>query len=333
MTQSQTLKYGIILEISAVVLALGASSSLWGWYLLFMMHAAASASIAMFTYFVLPERLRKPRLVVLSFNFLLCLAFPLLGPATFIAIGLYLRKHPYAVKSEADYKNLAMPNFDVNLSKAAKQRVVGLAARALHTPTPTEKKLQAIMTLQETPSAASTQLLRTALRDNVDEIRLLAYAILDRQEKTLMKDIIRLQQRLEVEKDSLTRLQLLRQLGELHWELIYRNLVQGELAGFLLDRATEYVNEATKQQSNSIHLRLLRAKIMIRKGNQAQAKRDLLKAYKLGAAASQTFPYLAEIAFHERNFEEVRQWLGALGETSLSPHMQRLRQCWVLSHG
>jgi len=211
-----------------------------------------------------------------------------------------------------------------------------MAARALRTPMPTEKKLQALMSLQEQPSAASTRLLREALTDGEDEIRLLAYTIVDRQEKRLMNQIIRLQARLEealkTAPTGIMAMRLLHQLSELHWEMIHRHLAQGELSRFLLKRGLQHADHALALDPEAIPLRLLRARLRLRLGDRAAAREDLQTAHALGAAPSQTLPWLAELAFREGDFRQLRAWLAQLGDDALSPRLRRLRRMWVRGH-
>ncbi len=321
---------GLALPVGATRIAPGI------WMLIILCHALLSVLFALALRRTLPARFQQPRRAMTGFLFAMFLALPGVGPLILLLSGFYLRTRPARFERERDLAQIDLPLFDSNLRKSGGQRVVGMAARALRTPMPTEKKLQALMSLQEQPSAASTRLLREALTDGEDEIRLLAYTIVDRQEKRLMNQIIRLQARLEealkTAPTGIMAMRLLHQLSELHWEMIHRHLAQGELSRFLLKRGLQHADHALALDPEAIPLRLLRARLRLRLGDRAAAREDIQTAHALGAAPSQTLPWLAELAFREGDFRQLRAWLAQLGDDALSPRLRRLRRMWVRGH-
>mgnify|MGYP003379176219 CR=1 FL=1 len=107
--------------------------------------------------------------------------------------------------------------------------------------------MKALLALQHMP-ARSANILRDTLSDSSDDLRLLAYGMLDSREKQLTH---RIQNALQRHADLTTpeeRYLPARELAELYWELVYQNLVQGDMRQFALEQVQRYSNEALKHK-------------------------------------------------------------------------------------
>lgn len=323
---------GLLLQGLAWALAWPAPTAA-PWPVIVLTHAASCALLALGAVAQLPTRLQHARSAATGWFATVCLVLPGLGPLALL-LGLWRLRQPDAVTAEpVPPVSLGLPAFDGNLGHATDLRLVGMARRALRSPMPAGRRLQALMSLQSLPSAAATALLREALRDADDEVRLVAYTLMDRQEKALMGHIQTLQARLEATTGTAPRQPLLRQLIELHLELLHRHLVQGDWRQRLTRRALDLCTQALQHDPRSASLHLLQARLQTLNSEPDAARQGLERALQLGAAPSRTLPYLAEQAYQAGQPALVRHWLAQLDPAALSPNMQRLRAFWMNAHG
>ena len=104
--------------------------------------------------------------------------------------------------------------------------------------------MQSLLTLQAVPNRVANPILEELLGDTTEDVRLVAFGMLDAAEKKIAKEI-----RFETERQSqdLTREQrydALQRLAELNWELVYACLIQGELRLHILQQARTHLEAA-----------------------------------------------------------------------------------------
>jgi polysaccharide biosynthesis protein PelE len=184
-----------------------------------------------------------------------------------------------------------------------------------------ELRLHVVLACRELPGQAAVPLLSLALRDPVDDVRLLAYAVLDGRERALQADIQALGSQAAPPHGR---------LAQLHWELAYQGLVQGELLAFALERALHHVRRALAERPVNAGLALLMGRILLRLGRLEEAAGALGRAGEQGMPAVVVAPYQAEIAFFERRRAEVQRVLGPLaGAVRFRPRLRSVLDTWV----
>jgi hypothetical protein len=82
--------------------------------------------------------------------------------------------------------------------------------------TPVDKRLNALVAIQSTPTRASGASLRSLLGDPADDVRLLAYGILDGKEKKITQRIVDMRNHLKTVSDPETLGILHQQVAELY---------------------------------------------------------------------------------------------------------------------
>jgi hypothetical protein len=177
-------------------------------------------------------------------------------------------------------------------------------------------------------------LLRVALSDAHEDVRLLAYAILERREKDLrrriemaLSDLEALQAPGETEA-ALPRAAALRALAELHWELVHGGFVGGELEGPTLEASLRHGHASLLLVADG-SLALLLARIRLRQGHANAALRYLRAANSLGVANAALAPLYAEVAFLMRRFERIAPLLAQAGEAPLArPRLAAVAAFW-----
>jgi AraC-like DNA-binding protein len=247
---------------SAAVWRLALSGSSTGALLVFLaLHAAASALLALMLLPLLPARLRTPRTAVLALLFALAFFMPGLGAIALLLAVLAMRLAPVQVPVET-FRLAAPPQFELSIPEPAR-RFRGLSVRQLLIDVNATAVLRsrALNAIAAKPARIAGDLLRRLLRDPVEDLRLVAYGLLDRQEKALRARIetqsrhlatleasplgrITLPGRIEPIDLDATRGELHRQLAELNHELVYQSLVQGDVREHTLAQAAHHVEAA-----------------------------------------------------------------------------------------
>jgi hypothetical protein len=191
------------------------------------------------------------------------------------------------------------------------------------------KRVAAVMALRRMDAQRAVPLLRVALGDPSEDVRLLAYALLERREKDLRGDIERLHAELAaVSGDAVLRAQLLRRLTEQHWELVHGAFVSGDLEAHTLRAAIALGHESLLLAPDG-SLALLLARIRLRSGNAHAALRYLRAAAALGVASAVIAPLYAEVAFRLGRFSAIQPLLAQAGEVALArPRLAAVATFW-----
>ena len=193
-----------------------------------------------------------------------------------------------------------------------------------------ESRLSALLAVQALPTRVASPLLRQLLGDAVDDIRLVAYGILDSHEKQLNARIHEEQRRLTGELSGKPRQVTLEHLAELYWELIYQGLVQGDLADHAAAESSRYLAEAMTLAPNNAGLWALRGKLAQHGKDFVTARTAFMRAVALGLPKSRALPYLAEIAFLQRDFATVRNLLDEMRAGQVPAKLEPLIEFWCL---
>jgi hypothetical protein len=189
--------------------------------------------------------------------------------------------------------------------------------------------MQSLLTLQAVPSRVANPILEELLGDVMDDVRLVAFGMLDAEEKKISKEIRyeteRLKQNLGVEQ----RYDSLRHLAELNWELVYACLSQGELRQHLLLQAKAYVDQALALGvPPGSGLVFLLGRILLELKDYAAAKAAIVRAVSLGHAKTSAIPYLAEIAYCQREFTQVRGFMRELASLNMASRTRAVEDFW-----
>jgi hypothetical protein len=175
-----------------------------------------------------------------------------------------------------------------------------------------EKRSVAVLATTRMRQKEAVPLLKLAMRDMVDDVRLLAYSIKDNIEGQLNADI----------KESLSALKYLdgkpasgmeRKLAYLYWELVYLELAEGDVLAYLLEQAELYARRYL-DALNDASVYLLLGRICLRAGNYDAARTAFEDAKTHGLAASAAAPYKAEAEFCAGNYIDVSRELVHVGE-------------------
>ena len=324
----------LVLEVIAVFWLMplheGDPSNLLGFLLV---HGIASLCLAAFVAAALPAHLRRPvaPVIVLLFSFSFFIpVLGLIGQVIAALVSKYLPRHvpelPYAEIPPIEFE---FPPREIR--ERTKYGPGGLTARLRDSGVPKETRFKSLLALQGMPPKIANPLLQEMLGDPADEVRLVAYGILDNQEKNINQHIHDEVEKLrEAEIDEL-KLIALRRLAELYWELVYGGLVHGDVRAHAMTETERYLNEAMKLAPEDAGLWFLKGKLLLFKRDSA-AEAALQRAVASGIEDSRVLSYLGQIAFERRDYREVRRIFGSLSEGQYSPRLKSAVRYWSGIH-
>jgi polysaccharide biosynthesis protein PelE len=185
-----------------------------------------------------------------------------------------------------------------------------------------ETRLRVVLACRQLPGRLAVPLLRLALRDTVDDVRLLAYAVLESKERNIQTQIQGLLSRADASAKAGTKLPVLAhvKLAELYWELVYQGLVEGELLGFSLEQVSIHTGEVLRASAGNPRMALVAGRALLLRGRGEEARAMLNDALRRGLPVEVVGPYLAEVEFLARKPDEVRRHVATFSASA------RLRQ-------
>lgn len=197
----------------------------------------------------------------------------------------------------------------------------------LHEAGSIDKRLKALLATRQMADRDAVELLQEALKDPADDVRLLAYSMLEQKEKALASQARRLQVAIE-DPDSENPLLLKRRLAQVWWEMAYLGLAQGSLRSYYLDSARRLLLELTDALAMHNDWRLL-GRIELALGNIIAARSAFDHALERGAPQELILPYQAEVAFLERDFQRVRFCLASLTHFRPNQNVRAVIEGWL----
>lgn len=305
------------------------SSSSPAFFGVLTVHSLACAIVASSCYVLVPGRFQQPRTMVWLFLFVFAFIAPVIG-----AIGLLLMVRT-TLQQASDTSRLAipvsvhLPEYDVQ-GKDLNRSGQGAIRSRLATNVPGDIRMQSLLSLQAVPSRVSNPILEDLLGDSTDDVRLVAFGMLDSEEKKISVLIQRERAYLTGELTLEQRHTCLRHLAELHWGLTYALLAQGELRNHILGQARSFLEAAMAVDVPlTSGLFFLKARILLAQGNLELAQQALLQALELGQSKISALPYLAEMAFKRREFEQVQQLMQQLVELNVASRVRAIADFWT----
>ena len=291
-------------------------------------HALACGLLTLVLLPLLPARYRGKPLRTALFLFTLQFAIPFLGSLgvfTGVLLALYLPRTTREIPwQEVDIPELPFQPVDMD------QQIIyseGGLRQVLREADSIDKRLKALLATRQMADRDAVELLREALKDPADDVRLLAYSMLEQKEKALASQARRLQLALEdTQADNPPRLK--RRLAQVWWEMAYLGLAQGSLRSYYLNSARHLLLELTDTLTMHNDWRLL-GRCELALGNVTAARAAFEEALAQGAPHELILPYQAEVAFLERDFRRVRFCLASLTRYRPQPNVRALIEGWL----
>lgn len=291
-------------------------------------HGIASVMLASFAYVLVPSRYARPRWAVLGLIWALIFFVPVLGFLGVI-LGTVLAPVLPRFAPRPAFRSVRLPDLDPH-ERAPKATFSQAGVRGFlsNERAPVGLRLRALVALQNVPARVASPLLRGLLADSAEDLRLLAYGMLDGLEKKLNSRIHEELQRFNQAQEDDERLSAARRLSQLFWELIYQGLVQGDLAQHALDQSLRFTQLALTAEGEDPSLQLQLGRLRHLRGENELARSAYQEALGLGMPLTRVLPYLAEAAFEQRDYAEVRRLMSTLKDWSGLARLQPIIRYW-----
>jgi hypothetical protein len=200
-----------------------------------------------------------------------------------------------------------------------------------HSPNP-DLRLRVVLACRQLPGRLAVPLLRLALRDRVDDVRLLAYAVLDGREREIQTEIQGLLTRAGINDPSAADipLSIRSKMAELYWELVYQGLVEGELLSFSLEQVLTHAQAVLHASHGHPRMALLAGRALLLRRRFDLAKPMLEESLRRGLSIEVVGPYLAEIDYELRRPDDVRRQVKQFAESArLRPALAMIVEKWT----
>lgn len=290
-----------ILFESASLYLLGENElGLLGWISYASSHAAAAATFTALCWLALPKQFKQPLLGSISFIFVIAFSMPIIGMvglSTIFIVALYFpKKQDLALWNRAEEIELPIHPEEIEAYGNIQFGAAALKDILLFNPSE-ERRLIAVNACRFLPQKDAMPLLKLALTDTVDDVRLLAYSAIEKIEFNINRKLDMLKQELQIKPTD----SLYFQVAELYWELCYLGIAEGPLRIHYLSQAKTFFLKADSI-SPSARSELKLGRVLLELQQFDDATHYLEKAHQKGLLASQVSPYLAESAFAQANY-------------------------------
>lgn len=260
------------------------------------------------------------------------LFLPVLGLAG-LGVVLYLRGLGGPRKSSLGVVETEAPRLSggpLQTDQAGRFGPGSLEGILRHSPSP-DLRMRVVLACRQLPGRLAVPLLRLALRDRVDDVRLLAYAVLDQRERAIQTEIQDVLLNAGTQDPNATNLpaRAHRRLCELYFELAYQGLVEGELMSFSLEQVMLHALAVLKGAPGNPRMALLAGRSLILLKRYGEAGAMLEEALRRGLPDEVVGPYLAEVAYEQRRPDDVRAAVARFAASArLRPTLAMMVERW-----
>jgi hypothetical protein len=260
--------------------------------------------------------------------FCVCLILPVAGQILFLCIALASKVFP-ANTHHVQFAEVEKPRFDALKSRVAYGAAARLRSKLDDHGAGVADRISAVVALRSLPTRITSDMLRDLLSDPVEDIRLLAYGIPNGAEDAVAQRILETTERLEKATCASEEVRLKAALAELHWELIYQNLVHGELRIHTLGRVDALARDALELDGKQGAMWYLLGRAALLRGNADDAESFMRRAQACRFPSERLLPWLAEAAFLKREYVRARQVLAQLDEGAQPLALRQTVNYWT----
>lgn len=319
---------GFILEIGAFAVLLQNISVEKQFFGFFVLHAAASVDAAQMGVMFLPRHYRQPKWAVYGLFFLGSFFVPLLSYIFISAIVITARFFSKPVIYHP-FLEVELPKFTLGGAGVRNSLGEGAIHTRLSTASlSTEVRMKALLSAQALSPRLSVPMLKKLLGDEADDLRLLAYGMLDQREKILNATIDELLKKL-TDCHDINLCQLYqKQLAEIYWSFAYENLAEGDILSYMLAQADHYTRAALQTKPDG-DLWVLLAQILIKQKKFEGVETAFEQAILLGMPAMRIQPYLAELAYQRQDYPAVRKHIQLMETNNQTPQIANMQRFWL----
>ena len=290
---------------TASLLFLGMENSATGLLYWLVFHTLACLWLLLLSVKLVPTRFQNNKLQERLFFILIPFLIPLAGMIGVLAAVIPALHYPRKKQKQhfIDARKPLLPYKSADLEGRERLRP-GALSNLLQSSGSMEERVKAVLATRYFQDPKAIQILREALKDKADDVRLLAYSILDQKETELREAIQKATQQIDAIPDKKKPILILKQLAWLHWELVRMDLIQGGMVAELEQQAIAYSDQVLADKKDNDML-LLKGSILLKQHKLEAARSCFLAAVDAGLSKSSVEIQLLEIAYLSRDFTET----------------------------
>ncbi|HNQ09352.1 MAG TPA: hypothetical protein PKM45_02935 [Giesbergeria sp.] len=299
-----------------------------------LLHAVASVLLTLFLLPLLPRERAQPRAPLIVLIVACCYAVPIAGFLGVLAAALSLH-YLGRTRSADEYESVQLPEFDLHQHRQGNFRHAGLRSFLGNSEAPIQARMRAMVALQYVSGRTASPLLRSVLSDPSEDLRLLAYGMLDSLEKRINQAIDQELSALQADGsasdapvDDAARQESLRRLSDLYWELVYQELVQGDLREHAIRESLRHCEAVLQAQPENAPLHMRRGRLLHALRRPQEAQESYEAASRLGLPATRVLPYQAQLCFERGDYAQARALVHALGPWDALPRLRPVIEYW-----
>lgn len=282
----------------------------WGYY---GIYAGISLLYSLLLTLFFPARFRKT--FVLNYILMAAISVSLFILGIFISTAMFIALHSIkpVKKRKSYYYSSEIPDYQ----RAPKFQpfFLGESSGALmlkKEATSISIRERILVAINQYSSSKVNKLNKALLNDDIDEVRLYAQALIEKQERVLFKLLGTFNHALQKTDHPYEQAFLKKMISQLLWEQIHKDLIDKASIPITLQKIQLYAEEAFFFLKNDSFLPLLMVMVELKKNNIDEAKRWLHISEVNQNAYYRVAVYKAEIAFKEKQFDVVGKTLKTL---------------------
>lgn len=300
------------------------------------LHGLASVFLAFSIYPLLWGTRSQPRWAVISLIATISFLVPLAGFLAAVLALLAIRVYPLRIHNE-EFSSITLPEFDLHQSLHAAGRTTGMRKLLNNPSAPTKNRFTALVSLSNVAGHIASPMLRDVLNDPNDDLRLLAYGMLDRMEQKISQAIHEEMQVWKQEQEiadahqtrlSTKGLTAARRLSDLYWELVYQGLALEDMHTFAVSESLRYCNLVLQQQPEDGSLLLRKGRLLHAQGKFAEAAECYEQAMAYDLPKSQVRPYQAQLYFEQGQFARAKALISEVKAHNALPKLRPVIDYW-----
>ncbi|WP_428774180.1 HEAT repeat domain-containing protein [Vibrio sp.] len=267
-------------------------------------HTLACASLSAACWLMLPDSYQYPLESSMGFLFIINWLLPVIGIMGTLG-SLMVALHTPRKLSKVTWRAFEENQLPQNPKNTRVEHLgVGALREILLYDSDPERHLLAITAIRNLPNKYAVPMLQLAIKDLSDDVRLQAYASLERIETEINESISLLKKQFEHKATA----QKAYDIAQQYWELCYLGIAEGVLFQLYLKQAEQYLIQANKLKE-SASSNLLLGRVFLSQKRPLDAILVLNRAKNQGAITKQVAPHLAEAAYMIGNYHDVRQFI------------------------
>lgn len=256
------------------------------------------------------EPIQPERNLLMRYIALLVLCLPMLGALCGIVLLVCLRIRDN--ESQPAWQITNIPKFPLHTTERNERYGEAALMGILCHSGNAESRLRAVLATRKLETHVAIPLLRRALTDRSEDVRLLAFSQLENKQESLNRQIKDLLAEMDENPNIIHDPGMLAAMAAHFWELVYLgyNNTQGDLS--LLDRAREHLLRAIDHNPENAELHFQIGRIEIKLGNLESARTAFTAAQRGAFCKDELMPYLAECAFLSGNYKDISPLLAQI---------------------